>query len=72
MHGFQNNLAQLFSLSRSAILSIYSDRLKVRVRLESQIIKRSYIELVRAINFTFVHGFQNNLAQLFKLKHLFR
>ena len=35
MHGFQNNLAQLFSLtSRSAIRNICSGTLKVKVRLK--------------------------------------
>ena len=66
LHGFQNNLAQLFSLRRtSAIWNIFSGRLKVKVTLESLIIKLSYIELVRAITSTFIHGFHNNLAQLF-------
>ena len=31
--------------------------------------KRSYIELVRAITCTFMHGFQNNFAQLLSLKN---
>ena len=40
MHGFQNNLAQLFSLrSSSAVLNIYSGMWKVKVTLEGQMIK---------------------------------
>ena len=35
---------------------------------EGQIIKWSYIELVGSIIFTFMHGFQNNMAQLFFLR----
>ena len=63
MHGFQNNKAQLFSLrSKSVICSV---RLKAKVTLEGQMIKWSLIELVSAINSTFMHGFQNYLAQLF-------
>ena len=39
MHGFQNNLAQLFSLrSGSAIGNICSGRLKVKVTVEGQMI----------------------------------
>ena len=39
MHGFQNNLALLFSLgSKRAICNIYSGRLNIKVRLESQMI----------------------------------
>lgn len=42
MHEFQNNVAQLLSLSsRSAISNIYSDRLKGKVTLECQMIKWS-------------------------------
>ena len=64
MHGFQNNLAQLFSLRiGNAICNICSSRLKVKVTFEFQMIKWSYNELVRAITFTFMHGFQNDLAQ---------
>ena len=37
----------------------------VKVTLEGQMIKWSYIELAWAINSTFIHGFENNLAQLF-------
>ena len=37
VHGFQNNLAQLFALrSKSAILNICTGRLKVKVTLEGQ------------------------------------
>ena len=40
MHGFQNNLVQLFSLrSSSAISNIYSGMWKVKVTLEGQMIK---------------------------------
>ena len=38
-------------------------RLKVKVTTEGQM-----IELVRAISSTFMHGFQNNMAQLFSLR----
>ena len=70
-HGFQNNSAQLISWTRrSVIYNICSDRLKVKVTLESQVIKWSYIELVRAITSTFMHGFQNNLAQSFSLREI--
>ena len=68
MHGFQNNLAQLFFLRRSSTYRLKhtcSDRLKVQIPLESQMIKWSLIELVQAINSTSMHGFENNLAQLF-------
>ena len=61
MHGFQNNLAQLF------IWNICSGRLKVKATLEGRMIKWLWIELVWAItsSFTCMYGFQNNLAQLF-------
>ena len=66
MHGFQDNLAQLFFLRRSsAIGNICPGRLRVKVTPEGQMIK---IELVRAITSTIMHGFQNNLAQLFSLR----
>ena len=42
-----------------------SVQVKVKVTLDGQMRKWSYIELVRAIPYTFMHGFQNNLAQLF-------
>ena len=42
MNGFQNNLAQLVSLrSSSAIRNISLGKLKVKVTLEGQMIKRS-------------------------------
>ena len=45
MHGFQNNLAQLFSLtSRSAIRNICSGRLKVRVTLEGHTLQGQIIK----------------------------
>ena len=47
--------------------TFYSGRLKVKVTLEGQMIKWSKTELVPAIASTFIHGFQNNLAQLFSL-----
>ena len=40
-------------------------RLKVKVTLEGQMIKWSQIELVRALNCTFMHVFQINLALVF-------
>ena len=36
-----------------------------RLHLKAKMIKWSYIELIRAITSTFMHGFQNNLAHLF-------
>ena len=63
MHEFQNNLAELFSLtSRSSVLNICSGRLKVKITLEDQMIKWSQIEFVQATTSTFMHGFLNNLA----------
>ena len=59
MHGFQNNLAQLF-------IEKFISGLKVKVILEGQMIKWSFIEPVRAITSTVMHGFQNNLAQSFE------
>ena len=44
-------------------------KLKVKVTLGRQMIKWSKIEIVRAIISTFMHIFQNNLAQLFSLKN---
>ena len=44
------------------------ERLKVKVTLESQMIKWSLIELVRVITSTFMHEFQNNFVQLFFLR----
>ena len=46
----------------------YLGRLNVKVTLEGQIIKWSKIELVRAVTSTFMHGFQNNFAQVFSLR----
>ena len=69
MYEFQNNFAQVFSLrSSSAISSTCSGRLKIKVTLEGQMMKWSKIELFRATIPTFMHGFQNNFAQLFSLK----
>ena len=43
VHGFQNNLALLFSLrSRNAINSC-SGKLKVKVKIEDQVMKWSYM-----------------------------
>ena len=39
--------------------------MKVKVTLEGQMIKWYKIELIWAIISTFIHGFQNELAQLF-------
>ena len=36
----------------------------MKVAFEAQMIKWSQIELVWAITYAFMHGFQNNLAQL--------
>ena len=70
IHRFQNDLAQLLSIrSRSAIWNICSGRLMVKVTLEGQMIKWSWIELVRAITSIFIHGFfLNKWAQLFSLR----
>ena len=46
MHGFQNIRAQFFLGSRGAIWNICSCRLKIKVTLEGQMIKWSFIELV--------------------------
>ena len=43
----------------------------MKVTPEGQMIKWSYIEHVWAITSTFMHEFQNNLADVL-LKHLFR
>ena len=65
VRGFRNNMAQLVSLrSKSAIGNICSGRLKVKVTLDGQMMKCSKTELVWATSFTFMHGFQNDLAQL--------
>ena len=53
MHGFQNDLAQLF------IGNICSGTLKVNVTLEGQMMKWSKLGLVWAIASTFMHEFQN-------------
>ena len=61
-------------LQRSSLLDVvvlsetFLGKLKVKVTLERQMIKWSKIEIVRAIISTFMHIFQNNLAQLFSLK----
>ena len=44
--------------------NILSGRLKVTVTGVKYRSKRPYIELVRDITGTFIHGFQNNFAQL--------
>ena len=68
MNGFQNSFAQVFSLRiSSAIRNLCLGRLKVKVTLEGQRIKWSYIELAGAITSTFMHGFKNNFAQVFFL-----
>ena len=41
-----------------------SDRLKVKVTWGQIKVKCSYIELFRAVTCTFMHGCQNNFAQL--------
>ena len=47
MHGFQNNITQLFSLrSRNAVGNICSGRLKVKVTLEGQMIKWSKLSFL--------------------------
>ena len=42
--------------------TFFSSRLKIKVTGVKQRSKWSYIELVRAITCTFMHGFQNNFA----------
>ena len=42
-----------------------SGGLKVKVTLECHMLKWSLTELVWVITYTYMHGFQNNLAQLF-------
>ena len=65
MHGYQNYLAQLLSSrSRSAIRTICSGRLKVKVTLEGQKINWSKTKLARAMICTFLHRLQNYLPQL--------
>ena len=69
LFGFQNSFEQVFSLkSSSAIWNICLGRLKVKVTLEGQMIKWSYIELFGAITSTFMRGFENNFAQVFSLR----
>ena len=59
----------MFSLrSRSAISNICLGRLEVKVTFEGQKIIQSQIELVQGITSIFVHGFQNNFAQVFSLR----
>ena len=65
MHGFLNNLAQLFSLKSRSGNAFVEGRLKVKVTLEGQMMKLLKIELIQAITCTFIHGFLNNSAQLF-------
>ena len=63
MHGFQNNLAQIFSLmSRCVMPNIHSGRSKVKVALEGQMIRLSKAELVQGITSLLMHVFQNNVA----------
>ena len=67
VHGFQNYLAQLFSLRKSrAMRNTYSGRLQVKVTLWGQNDKMVVTNSVRCMCITcsFVHGFQKNLAQL--------
>ena len=80
VHGFQNNLAKLLSQrSNSAIRNICSGTLELKVTLEGQMIKWLLqmcahalclrpSGFVWAIPCIFVHGFQNNLAQLVSLR----
>ena len=55
MYGFQNNLAQLF-------IETFISGLKVNAILDCQMIKWSFIELVRAITSTIMHGFQKKFG----------
>ena len=48
--------------------TFFSGRLKVKITGVKSRSKWSYIELVRAITCTFMHGFQNNFAQLLSLR----
>ena len=49
-------------------LKLFLGRLKVKVTGVKLKSKWSYIELVRAITCIFIHGFQNNFAQLLPLR----
>ena len=67
MHGFQNNLAHLLSSrSRSVIGNICSGKLKVKVTCGRMYVHAGVrpSKFVQAITCTFMHGFQNNMAQL--------
>ena len=66
MHGFQNNLAQLFTLTRRS--AICSGTLKVKVILEGPMKNGLKIDLAHTVTCTFMHGFLSNLARLFSLK----
>ena len=48
--------------------TFFTGRLKVNVTGVKKTSKWSYIELLQAITCTFMHGFQNNFAQLFPLR----
>ena len=79
MHGFKNNLAQLFSLrSKSAICNNFFESaidepgIVVTTSVRCMCVRCSCVwpsGFFRTITCTFVHGFQNNLAQLFSLKN---
>ena len=49
-------------------LKLLSGRLMVKVPLDGQKIKRPYTEIIRAISYIFMRGFQNNLAQMIPLR----
>ena len=62
MHGFQNNFA-VVALEETCHLKHFFREVEGQDH-RGQRSKWSYIELVRAITCTFMHGFQNNFAQL--------
>ena len=65
MHGFQNYVAQLLSSRRrSAVKNICFRRLKVKVTLEDQMTKWSYIELVRDIICLLMHCYAPNIEEV--------
>ena len=64
MHGFKI-FAHLLSLRRrSAVQNICLRRLKVKVTIEGQMIKWSYIELVRDITCTLMHCYFPNFEEV--------
>ena len=64
MHGFQKQFCTVVVIEEKCHLKQFFFRLVEGQGHRGQIkVKWSYIELVRAITCTFMHGFQNNFAQ---------